>query len=104
MRIRFLPITTLLLIACFFCFLAAEAHSEPSAGCGLAAPTTPGVSTHLPLPYATLNRGYRLHLPPGYDPNTSHVICGQDADLVMLGLVTHEAHVFILREEVPVEK
>ena len=70
MRIRFLPITTLLLTAFLFGFLAAEAQSESSAGCGLAAPTTPGVSTHLPLPYATLNRGYRLHLPPGYDPNT----------------------------------
>jgi 5'-3' exonuclease len=37
---------------------------------------------------------------PGYNPNTSHCIFGQDGDLVMLGLAMHEPHTCLLREEV----
>src|SRR5699024_492065 len=41
---------------------------------------------------------------PGYNPNTKHVIHGMDADLVMLGLSTHELHFYVIRETVTERK
>eukprot|EP00977_Amphora_coffeiformis_P029925 scaffold43533_cov153-Amphora_coffeaeformis.AAC.2 len=62
-------------------------------------PNTPGEGEHKIMQFLREQK-----TKPDYDPNLRHCIFGQDGDLILLGLASHEPNLVLLREQVLFDK
>lgn len=79
-------------------FVATKVSTDPlwqGVNVYLSGHETPGEGEHKVMDFIRTQRSQ-----PGYDPNTRHCLYGLDADLIMLGLCSHEPHFALLREEI----
>ncbi|XP_032296461.1 5'-3' exoribonuclease 1 isoform X2 [Drosophila virilis] len=80
------------------CFLRTKISTDPlwqKCRIILSGQETPGEGEHKIMDYIRYMKAQ-----PNFDPNTRHCLYGLDADLIILGLCTHELHFVVLREEV----
>lgn len=79
-------------------FVARKISDDPSwahLNVVLSGPEAPGEGEHKIMAYIrAIRESGQL------SPNTRHAVYGLDADLIMLALVTHEPHFFLLREKI----
>jgi len=79
-------------------FIQQKLHSDPRWAhltIIFSGPRMPGEGEHKIMDFIRKQKNRK-----DYNPNTRHCLFGQDGDLVMLGLATHEPHFSLLREEV----
>jgi len=79
-------------------FVKRKLHTDPrwkNLTVVFSGPNVPGEGEHKIMDFIRKQKKRK-----DYDPNTRHCLFGQDGDLIMLGLATHEPHFALLREEV----